>query len=445
MPNRRRVPSHPCHAGALTVLLLGLQTFAVAAPPDPARAAYDRGDFAAALPLFAELAKQRPTDGVVAHQHGVCMEMTGKKEEGRKRRLEALALLEKSAASAPTVAVLYYLAGDQQVAGKESEATATMERAAKLHAEKKLAPSGASEEYQLAAMLEKLGKGSESEPLLRRALEGFRKDPAPNRRYHSEALVRLGNLDFERKDAAAAHAKFDEALKADPSNPGAHYVIGVIADSEGRAADASRSYEKALELDPAHFYARFNLGNLFARQGRIRDALQSFEKALETGPSGDDLAKTLLALGQLSESAAEHRRAADYYRRLAQLRPSPQAELSSRYAESHALMQEGKGDEALAILKELSTKAPDMPQLHAEIAGIQMNRKDYDGAVASLMSAIALVPRDGRLYLALGAAYLAQGKTKEAESTFTKALDMPEVKAEAEQRLAAIRGAAGAR
>lgn len=443
-PAHRSVDLRPL---ALALLIAALQpAAAVAAEPakGDGRAAYDRGDFAAALPLLEQLGKEHPADGVIAHQHGVSMEMTGKKEAGKKRRLEALVLLEKQASSAPTVAVLYYLAGDYQIAGKPDQARATMERAAKLHADKKLAPAGPAESYQLAAMLENLGRAAEVEPLLAKSLEGFRKEPAPNRRYFSETLVRLGNLDFERKDAAAAHAKFDEALKIDPKNPGAHYVAGVVADAEARGAEAASFYEKALELEPGHFYARFNLANLYARQGRIRDAMTAFEKALETGPSGDDLAKTLLALAQLSESAAEHRHAADYYKRLGQLRPSPQAEMSSRYAEAHALLQEGKSSEALVVLRELVGKAPDMAQLHAEIANLLMGTKDYAGATTALMSAIALVPRDGRLYLALGSAYLAQGKMKDAESAYTKALDLPGTREEAEQRLASIRAAGAA-
>lgn len=405
---------------------------------ETARQLYDSGKFVEATPLLEKLVRERPDDGVLRHQLGVCLQMGGEERAGVDARAAAIPLLEKELAGHPTITLLYYLAGDYQMRGDAEKSKEVVEQTARLFSDGKLVPGGAGESYQLAAVLERAGKGEESRKLLVESLRGFRAEPNPNRRYMSDILVRLGNAEFEKGNADQALASFVEAQQIDPTNPGGFYVHGVVMDSQGKLAEARRDYERALTIEPGHFYARYNLANLLARQGDVAGAMAGFEAALVTEPSGADLLRTYLALAKLCEVGGLFRKAAGYYEKVGRIQPDAGVELQARYATAQALRQEGDLDGALVTLRELASHAPDSAPLRAEIAELLLQKKDFAAAVSELLSALALAPEEGRLYLALGRAYVAQGKTDDARGAFQKAKAMAATAAEADSELAAL-------
>ena len=82
--------------------------------------------------------------------------------------------------------------------------------------------------------------------------------------------------------------------------------------------------------------------------------------------------------------------------------------------------------------------APDRAAARAEVAPPLSPQKNYDEAASELLSALALTPENGRLYLALGQTYKSAHRTEEARDAFSQAAEMEGTKEEAEKELRAL-------
>ncbi len=97
------------------------------------------------------------------------------------------------------------------------------------------------------------------------------------------------------RDAAAHHLA--SALAADPADPAAHAVHGLLHDLTGRLEAAVAAYRAALYLEPGLFQVRVLLGDCFLRLGHRDRAEQQFREVLATLSVGRG--RALEALGDL--------------------------------------------------------------------------------------------------------------------------------------------------
>jgi len=79
------------------------------------------------------------------------------------------------------------------------------------------------------------------------------------------------------EDAARA---LDEVLEADPSEPGAHALDGILRDLRGELEDAIASYRAALYLDPALYQIRLLLADTLRRNGHSERAETEYRQVL---------------------------------------------------------------------------------------------------------------------------------------------------------------------
>lgn len=112
---------------------------------------------------------------------------------------------------------------------------------------------------------------------------------------------------------ALALALGDEAVRIDPNNPRAHLTRVVVRQAAGDVAEALRSAERALELDPGSINARLYgvTVQLMVASGRVteavalaRIAVRVFDGSLQSVPLRIELARALVAAGQLREALA---------------------------------------------------------------------------------------------------------------------------------------------
>lgn len=89
----------------------------------------------------------------------------------------------------------------------------------------------------------------------------------------AEQQLRSGN-------AVEAEATARAALKADATLAGAHAVIAMAAELQGRAADAGRHYGEAATLAPSSGAFLNNYGAWLCRNGRATESLAWFDRAL---------------------------------------------------------------------------------------------------------------------------------------------------------------------
>ncbi|HVT58785.1 MAG TPA: CheR family methyltransferase [Thermoanaerobaculia bacterium] len=110
--------------------------------------------------------------------------------------------------------------------------------------------------------------------------------PAVSRSAPELLLAAARELGANRLEPAAR--AIEEALAADPSEPAAHALDGLLHDLAGRAEEAIASYRAALYLEPALFQARLLLADCLLRLGRRERADHHYREVLTSLEMGHE-------------------------------------------------------------------------------------------------------------------------------------------------------------
>jgi protein O-GlcNAc transferase len=109
-----------------------------------------------------------------------------------------------------------------------------------------------------------------------------------------------------------------QILQADPNQPRAWHLLGIIAQQAGNSRMACDSIRKAIHLDPEFATACSDLGNVLIQQGELDDALTWYRRAIEISPDFSSAHNNLGNAYQMSNSPQE---AIACYRRAIELQP----------------------------------------------------------------------------------------------------------------------------
>ena len=109
-----------------------------------------------------------------------------------------------------------------------------------------------------------------------------------------------------------AAEKYHETLALDPNNKYAYFDLGVIDQSQGRAASAEGNYRTALGIDPKFTPALFNLA-IIRTPTDPAEAISLYQQVIAVNPNDADahlnLGFVLKSTGKTSEGDAELSRA----------------------------------------------------------------------------------------------------------------------------------------
>ncbi len=89
----------------------------------------------------------------------------------------------------------------------------------------------------------------------------------------------IGEFELRLKRLTEAAQAFDEAIKADPNNPGLRAAIGDAYADKGFHAESEKHYEAALKMDPSVVHVLNRLGIAYRRQGKFDKALELYQDA----------------------------------------------------------------------------------------------------------------------------------------------------------------------
>jgi predicted O-linked N-acetylglucosamine transferase (SPINDLY family) len=117
-----------------------------------------------------------------------------------------------------------------------------------------------------------------------------------------DALQLLGVVHHQRGDSGEGLALLERALELAPDNPEIHVNLGGVLRLLEREDEAEARYRRALEIAPGHLEAQKNLIGMLGTQERRDEAIQTCEQALEHAP-GHALIHKLLA----NQLIAQHR------------------------------------------------------------------------------------------------------------------------------------------
>ncbi len=300
--------------------------------------------------------------------------------------------------------------------------------------------------YQLRAfVLDTLGRGDEA--VAARALADERAREAPS---EQDVILSALTASAQGNDALAAE-QLSEMIASHPGSRDAVKIRAATYKRLGRFDEAIQDYRLAAGLNPDDVLVRYDLGVLLSKSGKLDEGARYLEAARALGaPVAEGLSEHFNARAEAAESAGRSAEALDLFRRAERearagldLDPSlgwlhvnlgwslreqhrlaggvdagKLSEATSHYSEALAgwkeatnpnaregyatallnlcdiLIQAGRLDEALAVCKELTERAPADAAGFYNLAGVYARMGRRDEAHAALARDFALGDRD---------------------------------------------------
>jgi tetratricopeptide (TPR) repeat protein len=185
---------------------------------------------------------------------------------------------------------------------------------------------------------------------------------------------------------AKAEGLYRQILQADPENPYALHLLGVIANQMGDNEDAVELISKALKIAPNYADAYANLGNALQAMDRMDEALENYYRAISLMP---DMAEAHNNIGSVLKALGRPEEAIDSYQMA--------IALQAGYAEAHcnlgsALQDLARSDEALASYRQALALRPDYADAHHNVGSLLFQMGHEAEALASYRQAATLDP-----------------------------------------------------
>jgi len=134
------------------------------------------------------------------------------------------------------------------------------------------------------------------------------------------------------------------AIEVAPDNPDAYCSLGRVLEGLGRFEEAAANYEAALQRRPDFVQAQFNLAAILRKLGLLPEAISCYQRLIEQVP---DHTRALFNLGNALRATGQASEAIDCYRRALQVEPDFTI---ARVNLANALRDEGKMQPALDLL-----------------------------------------------------------------------------------------------
>jgi len=245
------------------------------------------------------------------------------------------------------------------------------------------------------------------------------------------AMHMLGVVAYQVGKNDVAVALITKALAIKPDLGEAHSNLGLALHGLDRLEEAATSYHTALSLKPDYAEAHSNLGAALRELGKPDDAVTSCRKALGLKPdfteAHSNLGAALQDLGKLDEAVQS------YHRALA-IKPD---HADANYNLGNVLQELGKLEEAVASYRKALDLKPDNAKAHNDLGNALQELGKQEEAVTSYRKALGLKPDHAEAHNNLGAALQELGKLDEAVASYRKALALNPNFADAHNNLGA--------
>ena len=212
-----------------------------------------------------------------------------------------------------------------------------------------------------------------------------------------------------------AEAIYRRVLAAEPNNPDALHLLGMIAQAAGNYELVEQLIGKAIAANPNVPAYHNNLGNALEELGRPRDAVDAYRRALALNPdyaeAYNNLGNALCGLGRLED-------AVDAYHTTLALRPE--------YAEAHnnlgnALKRLGLPEEAVASYGKALVIKPDYAAAYSNLGMALKEQGKLEDAVAAYRKALAIAPNHAEALYNLCEVFEKTNRTEDLRETLNSA------------------------
>ena len=176
---------------------------------------------------------------------------------------------------------------------------------------------------------------------------------------HTNMVTSGLSLDREA-DLREAEALTAQAAVLAPDLPVVHAARAAVFRLQRRPAEALAAYARAVELDPKQHASRANTGLMLILLGRPQEAIAPIQQTLALAPAGHAFTGTWLTyLGIADLQIGQAESAAERFRRSLTWSAFLSADTRRLYL-SAALAQEGRQEEAEAVLAEVRARQPEL-------------------------------------------------------------------------------------
>jgi tetratricopeptide (TPR) repeat protein len=221
---------------------------------------------------------------------------------------------------------------------------------------------------------------------------------------------------------AEAAAECWGILDAQPSEPNATHLLGLIAHQSGKLGEAVEHLRRAVALAPDVPLFQANLGEMCRLAGRIDDAVKHGRRAVQLKP---DYPEALSNLGAALYERKDYADAADCHRRAIALNPG--------FAQAHsnlgnALCALKRFDEAVVVYRRAIALEPGFADAWSNLGTSLHHAGQYEEGMAALRHAVALAPQHANAHAGLGILLLMRGDLAEGLEEYEWRLQSSEVK-----------------
>ena len=252
--------------------------------------------------------------------------------------------------------------------------------------------------------------------LYQQALDADPRDP--------DALHLSGVIRHMRGDNTTARKLIERAIKVNGRQAGYHANLGRVFMAMRRIDGAIGAFRKAVRIDDHFHPARLALANALLESGREEEALEVFEEACRREPR-DPVAAT--GLGIALRQAGETEPALEAYDRAIALDPRQIKALADK---GNMLSELGQHHEALACYDTALAVDGSVAELHANRGAVLSELGDAAGAARSHDAALRIAPAFTRSLwgreLALPIVYESAEQIDEARARWERGLDVLE-------------------
>lgn len=173
-------------------------------------------------------------------------------------------------------------------------------------------------------------------------------------------LPALAYLSFSQSRVwRSSHSLWHRALQVAPNSSVVHNNLGMLYSEQGKADLARAAFERAVVLHPPLAGAHNNFANLLSEDGQTEEARQHYEAALKINPLNTAARTNLAVLHFQAQRLEEAGREA---KRVLQTDPDNLLALNVR---TIYLGTNGRGKEAVAMLREAARRRPENRELQA--------------------------------------------------------------------------------
>ncbi|KAI1720681.1 tetratricopeptide repeat domain-containing protein [Ditylenchus destructor] len=225
----------------------------------------------------------------------------------------------------------------------------------------------------------------------------------------------LGNEAYKKKDFVTAHAHYDKAIEADPTNMTFYNNKAAAFFEEGKYEECIAQCKKAVDVGREHradfgtiakAYAR--MANAHVKLGQVKEALLSYEKSLSEHRDPEVVKKHK----QLEKEVKEKEK-------MAYINPEISNEEKNK---GNELFKKGDYPNAMKHYNEAIKRNPDNAVLYSNRAACYTKLMEFQRAVEDCDTCLKKDPNFIKAYIRKGAALQAMREFSRAQRCYEDAL-----------------------